>query len=419
MKINNIDFLLKELEQNLNFFEGQFLDRENLDTVINIVQTSINHYNDSSKDKLKDINKLNIALSFEKDIKRLLDMILYQALEFTNSDAGTLYLKDTSNKKLLFTVIQNRSLHIRLGGLSEKIEWPPLNLFQENSQANTQMVAALCALTNRSFLIDDVYNYGSFNFTGAKKFDAQNSYRTKSMLVVPMKNYKSHIIGVLQLINKMDMDKNIIPFDTEDRDLTISFASSAASAITRARQEKLLDYQDKKIQRQKELLEDFLHNKDLRVEENKTTEDKAVKKEATEDKKGVLSAVEYMSEFDDDTIEHIYELEDLENDWFDILDRGDISVEDKIEQIAKIIMKMSSTIKLFLEFEDISSSLKTLSSYLIEKRSFESDLLFALDKIQEILSQWKQTIFIERSVDDIHYLDEEIIQRCSKIQIGY
>jgi len=419
MKINNIDFLLKELEQNLNFFEGQFLDRENLDTVINIVQTSINHYNDSSKDKLKDINKLNIALSFEKDIKRLLDMILYQALEFTNSDAGTLYLKDTSNKKLLFTVIQNRSLHIRLGGLSEKIEWPPLNLFQENSQANTQMVAALCALTNRSFLIDDVYNYGSFNFTGAKKFDAQNSYRTKSMLVVPMKNYKSHIIGVLQLINKMDMDKNIIPFDTEDRDLTISFASSAASAITRARQEKLLDYQDKKIQRQKELLEDFLHNKDLRVEENKTTEDKAVRKEAIEDKKGILSAVEYMSEFDDDTIEHIYELEDLENDWFDILDRGDISVEDKIEQIAKIIMKMSSTIKLFLEFEDISSSLKTLSSYLIEKRSFESDLLFALDKIQEILSQWKQTIFIERSVDDIHYLDEEIIQRCSKIQIGY
>lgn len=407
MEINSIDNLNSVIKNNLNLFKNELLDEVTIESLINIIDGAVNTLHENQLHRLREINKITIAISHEKNLNKLLDMVLYKAIEVTNSDAGTLYLKDASNKKLIFTAVQNRSKNIRLGGIAEKITWNPLNLFKEDSQANTEMVAVLCALTNRPFLIDDVYNYGSFNFKGAKEFDKMNSYRTKSMLVVPMKNYKSHIIGVLQLINKMDNDE-IVPFDIDDRDLTISFASGAAAAITRARQDKLLEYKNSKVQRQKELLEEFLIRDDSSAEnENKTVEKKSEVENKSSDK---ISAIEYMQEVDGDMLEHVYEMEELDGDWFDILDRGDFSREEKISKIANIIIKYGSSIKILLEFNNLANALKSLGENLLNLENPNEDIIKYLDKIQEVLAQWKQTIFIEKSSDDIHYLDNAIIK---------
>ncbi len=411
MGINDISNLNATIRENLNLFKNEPLDGLTIDSLLTVIDTAINNFHENQSNKLREINKIGIAISHEKDINKLLDMILYKAIEFTNSDAGTLYLKDSSNKKLTFTAVQNRSLNIRLGGVAEKIDWSALNLFKEDSQANTEMVAVLCALTNRPFLIDDVYNYGSFNFKGAKEFDKINNYRTKSMLVVPMKNNKSHIIGVLQLINKIgDNSNEIVPFNIDDRDLTISFASGAATAITRARQDKLLEYKDSKIQRQKELLEEFLIKDEV--------EDEIKKKyiqEPKEIKSDKISAEEYMREFDSDMLEHIYEIEELEMDWFDILDRTDFNREDKINKIGNIIIKYGSSIKILLEFNSLANTLKSLGENLLNLENSNEEIISSLDTFQKILAQWKQTIFIEKSSDNIHYLDNSIIKLCDDI----
>ena len=53
-------------------------------------------------------------------------------------------------------------------------------------------------------------------------------------MTVPLKNNRSQIIGVLQLINAQDDDDKIVSFLDEDEPLIIHFANYAANAIERA-----------------------------------------------------------------------------------------------------------------------------------------------------------------------------------------
>ncbi|MDO9549256.1 MAG: HD domain-containing phosphohydrolase, partial [Candidatus Marinimicrobia bacterium] len=65
---------------------------------------------------------------------------------------------------------------------------------------------------------------------------SKTGYRSKSMLVVPMRNHEDEIIGVLQLLNALNPITNeSIPFTNADQGLIISLASQAAVAITNTR----------------------------------------------------------------------------------------------------------------------------------------------------------------------------------------
>ncbi len=53
----------------------------------------------------------------------------------------------------------------------------------------------------------------------AAPFDEKSGYRTKSMLVVPMRDHKNKVIGVVQLINKKRDAKAVLrPVDARRRD---------------------------------------------------------------------------------------------------------------------------------------------------------------------------------------------------------
>ncbi|MDD3463133.1 MAG: GAF domain-containing protein [Sulfurospirillaceae bacterium] len=186
-------------------------------------------------EQIKKLNQIGIALSAQNNLEELLEMIVKEARHLAGADGGTLYMLDEKNHKLNFTVAQTKSLNIYMGGRGDKISWPPLPLYLENSQPNTQMVAALCALEDKVINIPDVYEAKGFCFDGTKNFDKNTGYRSKSMLVVPLKNHKKKIIGVLQLINKTDnTTKTIGAFNQDDEDLTLSLGSQAAIAITNA-----------------------------------------------------------------------------------------------------------------------------------------------------------------------------------------
>ncbi len=80
------------------------------------------------------------------------------------------------------------------------------------------------------------------DYTFNKAFDVKFNYRTKSMLVVPMKDHKNKTIGVLQLINRKKskdviltsdsvVENEVIPFDEKTFGLVNSLASQAAISI--------------------------------------------------------------------------------------------------------------------------------------------------------------------------------------------
>ena len=183
--------------------------------------------------RLERLNAIGIALSAERDNKRLLEMILLGAQEITNADGGTLYTI-TDDKHLKFEIMSNKTLNISMGGTTGKeIPFLPLPLYLEDGRPNLNTVAAYATLKDKTVNIENAYEAKNFDFTGTRKFDEKTGYHSQSFLTIPMKNHESEVIGVLQLINAIDIKtKEIIPFSTANQSLVESLASQAAVAMT-------------------------------------------------------------------------------------------------------------------------------------------------------------------------------------------
>jgi len=186
----------------------------------------------SQQDLVLELVKIGTALSGEKDHERLLAMIVNLAKRFTNADGCTLYINDEKKKALDFKIIQNDTLGVKMGGRASKITWPPVSLDLADGSENHKNVSAHCALTGEIIKISDVYS-SDFDFQGTRDFDANNGYRSKSMLVIPMRNHDDEVIGVIQLINAQDRITNeVMDFADTEIEIVASLASQAAIAIT-------------------------------------------------------------------------------------------------------------------------------------------------------------------------------------------
>jgi HD-GYP domain-containing protein (c-di-GMP phosphodiesterase class II) len=192
---------------------------------------------DTILEHLDRLNEIGIALSTQKDTSKLLESILRGAKLILNADGGTLYLVDAERRSLNFEIILNDTLGIHQGGTSGvPTSLPPLPLYKENGEPNETMVAAWCALHQKTINIPDAYEAEGFDFSGTKAFDQRMGYRSRSFLTVPMMNHEGELIGVLQLINARQKNSNqIVPFSPMAQRLAESLASQAAIALTNNR----------------------------------------------------------------------------------------------------------------------------------------------------------------------------------------
>jgi len=186
--------------------------------------------------QIRKLTQIGRALSAERNIERLLEMIVEEAREFTDADGGALYIMSDDETELQFAIVQTETLRVRMGGTGGKITWKPVRLKKPDGSPNHENVSAHVALTGNTVNIPDVYTAGGFDFRGTKKFDTQTGYRSKSMLVVPMKNHENDIIGVLQLLNARNEERSeVISFSAECQEMTESLASQAAVALSNNR----------------------------------------------------------------------------------------------------------------------------------------------------------------------------------------
>ena len=177
--------------------------------------------------KLRRLTDIGLALSAERNLDVLLDMIMDEARNFTYADGGTLYILGKDNK-LHYKIFQNDTLNIRMGGKSDSaIPLPPLEM-------NPSNVSSYVAMTGHTVNITDIRKHKDHDFSGPWKFDQKFNYRTQSMLLVPMKNKEEEIIGIIQLVNsrKSSDSEKVISFSHENVRWIQSLASQAAVAIT-------------------------------------------------------------------------------------------------------------------------------------------------------------------------------------------
>jgi len=173
------------------------------------------------------------ALSGSYDLGELLNLILQKSREITCSDAGSVYLLERRDEThmLLFKVAQNDSL--------------PTASFREFAMPITpKSLAGYVAITGESLNLPDAYNLPpEVPYRLDRNFDRDFSYRTCSVLVLPMQNQNGQIIGVLQLLNRKVRPEAVItsknallvtqPYSQSEERIVRSLASMAAISIER------------------------------------------------------------------------------------------------------------------------------------------------------------------------------------------
>jgi HD-GYP domain-containing protein (c-di-GMP phosphodiesterase class II) len=189
--------------------------------------------------ELTELTSIGVALSQERDLYTLLAMILGQARRITSSDAGSLYLTERRDgggvpTTMRFKLAQNHTL-------------PALPLQESTVPIDHASLAGYAAATGDPLVIADVYLLpDDVSYKQNRSFDDKFGYRTKSMLVIPMKTHRDEIIGVLQLINrKRDpeaklssaeaVEREVIGYDERNVEMVNALASQAAVALENSR----------------------------------------------------------------------------------------------------------------------------------------------------------------------------------------
>ncbi|MBN2830615.1 MAG: GAF domain-containing protein [Candidatus Cloacimonetes bacterium] len=203
-----------------------------INEMLNTVVDSINFHAQRQLEHIKQLTQIGEALSSENDINKILDLILQEALEYTNSDGATIYTVSPDNSSLEYKLVYNRSMKLHIGGSHGKLNWPVVKLFDENGEKILKNMVSYVYHTKKIQNFDDVYKQNMFDTEKTRETDKMNNYRCKSMVAIPLKNHESDILGVIQLINAMDKEGNVVSFSPEHIVMLNSLASQAAISLS-------------------------------------------------------------------------------------------------------------------------------------------------------------------------------------------
>ncbi|MFA5903913.1 MAG: HD domain-containing phosphohydrolase [Desulfobacula sp.] len=213
---------------------GKFSENSRINLVIENILDELCPFLEEQAKEISELTAIGKALGTGKDIRVLLKMILSIARRFSKADGGTLYLVNEKKKKLDFHVFHNDSLNINEETGNSELQG--VSLYHENGMPNLSNVSSYAFHTGKIINIDDVYKTKKFQFDGTRKFDEALNYRSKSMVVIPMRNHEDDIIGILQLINSKDSSsQKIISFSKDAQEKAAALASQASVILTQQR----------------------------------------------------------------------------------------------------------------------------------------------------------------------------------------
>jgi HD-GYP domain-containing protein (c-di-GMP phosphodiesterase class II) len=186
------------------------------------------------------------ALSSERDIRKLLTLILEKTRQVTGADAGSVYVLEEDESGAQAAAVPGKRLHFMLSqNDSIKIDFKEFTL-----GVDEKSIVGKAVLTAKPINIPDLYRlsdptHNPWGFQHNRTFDEKTGYRARSMLTVPMLSAENEVIGVVQLINKKrdpasrlmapkDFEDQVIPFDERSEEFAFALASQAGLSLENA-----------------------------------------------------------------------------------------------------------------------------------------------------------------------------------------
>ncbi len=148
----------------------------------------------------------------------------------------------------------------------------------------------------------------------------------------------------------------------------------------------------------------------------------ATPRSASPETTAVTSAAEYAREVEMD-MEMIDELIELEHEAIGHLELfEDLGGRTK-EHVVTLFLQYARILNMMLEFQQLAFALNMLRE-LLEKTEIESleasnrsGIVIYVKAIIDDLSHWRNAVFIEKSADDIHYLDKTLLSSIAQLEI--
>ena len=165
-----------------------------------------------------------IEYSKPQPVAELLSRVLLKSRTLTGAEAGSVFIARGRGKTLRLEAadIQN-----------DRVELKPASFVLP---VNTSSIAGYTATTGETVFVADLYNIpDNLPFRFDPSFDRKLGYASRSMLSFPLVNHDRKVIGVVQLINRLDDTGNgPVPFEREQADLIVPFNHIVGGAIERA-----------------------------------------------------------------------------------------------------------------------------------------------------------------------------------------
>lgn len=167
----------------------------------------------SNADILPDLLKLNSTILSEKDFTVIIEKIMDVAANACNADGGFFYsLNDDNFLSLDYSF--NKTLRISRRG-SDNIVYTPTVYITEKKNKNPKSTVELCFFNNEVINFDNIYAATDIDNEFFASYDETHSYRTVSVLTLPIISRKRNIVGIAQFINAQDNNGKTISFTSE------------------------------------------------------------------------------------------------------------------------------------------------------------------------------------------------------------
>ncbi|MCP4702472.1 MAG: HAMP domain-containing protein [Gammaproteobacteria bacterium] len=198
-----------------------------LANAFNGMSKQLNDFFKTLKSTVNTLTRVGTALSDEKNLDNLLDILVSEALSVSNADGGTLYTVEGDH--LHFKIMQSKSQNLFKRDTSANIKAAiPLNRSESE-------ISAYVAL-NKQLVCTPRDRQSSELVAVSKKYNSAAVHESETMLVVPLLDRMNNTIGVLQLMDPVDpISEKRTEFTDYQMAIVQALASQAAVAIENAR----------------------------------------------------------------------------------------------------------------------------------------------------------------------------------------
>jgi HD-GYP domain-containing protein (c-di-GMP phosphodiesterase class II) len=196
----------------------------------------------TANENVKYVMSISRELNGERDIPKLLNLVLAKARDICHADAGSIYTVDSPTN-----AVRDGTIHFRFTQ-NHSIKQ---NLNEFSMPVNEGSIVGNCCIHSATINIPDLYQLSpdpKQNPWGARHdrtWDQRIGYESHSMLTVPMFDITHNVIGVIQLINRKKskgaaltapeaFKDQVIPFDEIDQEMAEIVAQQAGIALENA-----------------------------------------------------------------------------------------------------------------------------------------------------------------------------------------